>query len=188
MYRLDENDRLQHDVLGQPHISPPAFCNAGGGLWSTADDYLRFVEMLMGDGTVDLGRVLSPESARLMRTDRLADEQKQHAFLGAPFWIGRGFGLNLSVVTDPTKSAPLFGPGGVGTFSWPERGDQPFAAPGWHRKGPAKTVTTIPRRAVGKLIRIPTGRSRRSMTCATFTGKGIPMSVATGIPRSSRIG
>ena len=118
-YRLDDQNRLQHDVMGPPHISPPAFCNAGGGLWSTADDYLRFVEMLMGDGTLDGVRVLSPESARLMRTDRLTDEQKQHAFLGAPFWIGRGFGLNLSVVTNPAKSAPLFGPGGVGTFSWP---------------------------------------------------------------------
>ncbi|MGA8328047.1 MAG: hypothetical protein WB777_02010, partial [Mycobacterium sp.] len=42
-----------------------------------------------------------------------------HPFLGAPFWIGRGFGLNLSVVTNPARSAPLFGPGGVGSFSWP---------------------------------------------------------------------
>ena len=120
MYRLDGNDRLQHDVMGQPHIAPPAFCNAGGGLWSTADDYLRFIEMLMCGGTSTNGvRVLSPESVRLMRTDRLTDGQKRHPFLGAPFWIGRGFGLNLSVVTDPAKSAPLFGPGGVGTFSWP---------------------------------------------------------------------
>jgi CubicO group peptidase (beta-lactamase class C family) len=64
-------------------------------------------------------QVLSAESVRLMRTDRLSDEQKRHNFLGAPFWVGRGFGLNLSVVTDPARSAPLFGPGGVGTFSWP---------------------------------------------------------------------
>jgi CubicO group peptidase (beta-lactamase class C family) len=119
MYRLDDNNRLEHDVMGQPHISPPAFCNAGGGLWSTADDYLRFVEMLLRDGTLNGVRVLSQESARSMRTDQLTDEQKQHPFLGSPFWIGRGFGLNLSVVTDPAKSAPLFGPGGLGTFSWP---------------------------------------------------------------------
>ena len=119
MYRLDEDDRLQHGVMGPPRIAPPAFCNAGGGLWSTADDYLRFVRMLLGDGTVDGVRVLSAESARAMRTDRLNDEQKRHPFLGAPFWIGRGFGLNLSVVTDPAQSAPLFGPGGLGTFSWP---------------------------------------------------------------------
>jgi CubicO group peptidase (beta-lactamase class C family) len=75
--------------------------------------------MLLRDGTLDGVRVLSAESARLMRTDRLTDEQKRHPFLGAPYWVGRGFGLNLSVVTDPAKSTPLFGPGGLGTFSWP---------------------------------------------------------------------
>jgi CubicO group peptidase (beta-lactamase class C family) len=119
MYRLDEDNNLHHDVMGPPHIKPPSFCNAGGGLWSTADDYVRFVRMLLGDGTVDGVRVLSGESVRLMRTDRLTDEQRRHNFLGAPYWVGRGFGLNLSVVTDPVKSAPLFGPGGQGTFSWP---------------------------------------------------------------------
>ncbi|MEB4210477.1 serine hydrolase domain-containing protein [Mycobacterium sp. 94-17] len=119
MYRLDEQSRLQHGVMGPPHITPPSFCNAGGGLWSSADDYLRFVRMLLGGGTVDGVRVLSEESVRLMRTDRLTAGQKRHNFLGAPYWVGRGFGLNLSVVTDPAKSAPLFGPGGVGTFSWP---------------------------------------------------------------------
>ena len=36
-----------------------------------------------------------------------------------PYWVGRGFGLNLSVVTDPAKSRQLFGPGGKGTFTWP---------------------------------------------------------------------
>jgi len=119
MYRLDEDNQLHHDVMGPPHIKPPSFCNAGGGLWSTADDYLRFVRMLLGDGIVDGVRVLSPDSVRLMRTDRLTAEHKRHNFLGAPYWVGRGFGLNLSVVTDPAKSAPLFGPGGLGTFSWP---------------------------------------------------------------------
>jgi CubicO group peptidase (beta-lactamase class C family) len=119
MYRLDEEDQLRHDVMGPPQVKPPSFCNAGGGLWSTADDYLRFVRILLGDGSIDGVRVLSPESVRVMRTDRLTAEQKRHNFLGAPYWVGRGFGLNLSVVTDPAKSAPLFGPGGLGTFSWP---------------------------------------------------------------------
>ena len=119
MYSLDEKHQLRHDVMGPPHIKPPSFCNAGGGLWSSADDYLRFVRMLLGDGTIDGVRVLSPESVRLMRTDRLTDEQKRHNFLGSPYWVGRGFGLNLSVVTDPAKSEPLFGPGGLGTFTWP---------------------------------------------------------------------
>lgn len=119
MYRLGADDTLHHDVMGPPPIAPPAFPNAGGGLWSTVDDYLAFARMLLADGVFDGVKVLSAESARAMRTDRLTDTQKRQPFLGAPFWIGRGFGLNLSVVTDPAKSRPIFGPGGPGTFSWP---------------------------------------------------------------------
>jgi CubicO group peptidase (beta-lactamase class C family) len=123
MYKLDEatgqNPVLRHDVMGPAPITDPPFCTGGAGLWSTVDDYLRFARMLLEGGTLDGVRVLSEESVRLMRTDRLTDEQKQYPFLGAPFWVGRGFGLNLSVVTDPTKSRQLFGPGGLGTFSWP---------------------------------------------------------------------
>lgn len=119
MYKLDDNGVLSHDVMGPPPITAPAFCQGGAGLWSTVDDYLRFARMLLGHGVVDGARVLSGESARLMRTDRLTAAQKRIPFLGMPFWVGRGFGLNLSVVTDAAQSAPLYGPGGVGTFSWP---------------------------------------------------------------------
>ena len=119
MYQLNPDNTLRHDVMGPAPIVDPPFCQGGAGLWSTVDDYLAFARMLLAGGTVNGVRVLSEESVRLMRTDRLTEEQKRHDFLGAPFWIGRGFGLNLSVVTDPAKSRQLFGPGGVGTFSWP---------------------------------------------------------------------
>ena len=119
MYQLDGDNTLRHDVMGPAPITDPPFCTGGAGLWSTADDYLRFARMLLAGGALDGTRVLSERSVELMRTDRLTDEQKRQDFLGAPFWIGRGFGLNLSVVTDPTKSRQLFGPGGPGTFSWP---------------------------------------------------------------------
>ena len=119
MYRLDQHNVLQHDVMGSIPVKEPRFCQGGAGLVSTADDYLKFIRMLLGGGTVDGTRVLSPESVTAMRTDQLTDEQKRHPFLGMPFWIGRGFGLNLSVVTDPSESTQLFGPGGLGTFSWP---------------------------------------------------------------------
>ncbi|MCV7366702.1 hypothetical protein CRI77_26260 [Mycolicibacterium duvalii] len=119
MYSLDPDNGLRDDVMGPAPITDPPFCTGGAGLWSTADDYLRFARMLLAGGTVDGIRVLSEESVASMRRDRLTDEQKRHDFLGAPFWIGRGFGLNLSVVTDPAKSRTLFGPGGAGTFSWP---------------------------------------------------------------------
>jgi CubicO group peptidase (beta-lactamase class C family) len=119
MYQLADDDTLRHDPMGPANITDPPLCSGGAGLWSTADDYLRFVRMLLAGGTLDGTRVLSEESVRLMRTDRLTDEQKRHPFLGMPYWIGRGFGLNLSVITDPAQSRQLFGPGGKGAFTWP---------------------------------------------------------------------
>jgi CubicO group peptidase (beta-lactamase class C family) len=120
MYTLDQDGRLSHDTMfGPPRIDPPAFCQGGGGLLSTVDDYLRFARMLLFGGEVDGTRLLSSASVRLMRTNRLTEEQMRQPFLGSPHWVGRGFGLGLSVVTDPAKSRPLFGPGGAGTFGWP---------------------------------------------------------------------
>ncbi|RDH76742.1 class A beta-lactamase-related serine hydrolase [Mycolicibacterium moriokaense] len=119
MYQLRQDGTLRHDSMGPAPIADPPLCSGGAGLWSTADDYLRFVRMLLAGGALDGTRVLSEESVRMMRTDRLTDEQKQHPFLGMPYWIGRGFGLNLSLVTDPAKSRQLFGPGGKGAFTWP---------------------------------------------------------------------
>lgn len=58
--------------------------------------------------------VLSEESVRLMRTDRLTAEQKQQSFIGGWFLDpGRGFGLGMSVVTDRT-SRQFLGSGWAG--------------------------------------------------------------------------
>ena len=124
MYRLDPDGGpghagLDHTAMGPVPVREPRFSQGGAALLSTAVDYLRFVRMLLGCGEVDGVRVLSEASTRLMRSNQLTDAQMQVPFLGMPFWIGRGFGLNLSVVTDPAKSAQLFGPGGAGSFSWP---------------------------------------------------------------------
>jgi len=119
MYKLDANNQLSDDAMGPAPVTLPTFCAGGSGLWSTVDDYLAFVRMLLGFGTVDGVRVLSEESVRSMRTNRLTEDQKRHPFLGMPYWHGRGFGLNLSVVTDPAQSRQLYGPGGLGAFNWP---------------------------------------------------------------------
>jgi CubicO group peptidase (beta-lactamase class C family) len=137
MYGLGEDDTLRDDVMGPPALTPPEFCAGGAGLMSTADDYLKFARMLLCGGAVDGVRVLSEESVRLMRTDRLTAEQKEHNFLGVPFWIGRGFGLSMSVVTDPTQSERFFGPGGLGTFGWPG------AFGTWWQADPANDVIVL---------------------------------------------
>ena len=105
--------------MGPAPVTLPPFCAGGAGLWSTADDYLTFARMLLDFGTVDGVRVLSEESVRAMRTDRLTAEQKRVPFLGMPYWHGRGFGLNLAVVTDPNQFRQFYGPSGLGAFTWP---------------------------------------------------------------------
>lgn len=137
MYALADGDGLRDDVMGPPAITPPEFCAGGAGLMSTADDYLQFARMLLGGGAVDGVRILSPESVHMMRTDRLTDEQKSHNFLGVPFWLGRGFGLSMSVVTDPSQSERFFGPGGLGTFGWPG------AFGTWWQADPANDVIVL---------------------------------------------
>ena len=137
MYRLDADTGLRNDAMGPIPVREPRFCQGGASLVSTVDDYLTFARMLLNGGTVNGVRVLSEESVAAMRSDRLTDEQKRQPFLGAPFWIGRGFGLNLSVITDPARSGPLFGPGGLGTFSWPG------AYGTWWQADPANDLVVI---------------------------------------------
>lgn len=118
LYRINpETDRLQD--VSFPHIdAPPEFCAGGGGLISTADDYLKFARMLLNKGELDGVRYLKPETVALMGTNRLTDEQRQIPFMGIPFWLGQGFGLGLSVITDPEKQAWM-GAGSEGSFGWP---------------------------------------------------------------------
>jgi CubicO group peptidase (beta-lactamase class C family) len=84
--------------------SPPGFASGGGGLVSTADDYLRFARMLLGGGELEGVRILSPRMVELMTTDQLTEEQRRVPFLGMDFWAGQGFGLGVSVVDDPTRA------------------------------------------------------------------------------------
>jgi len=48
----------------------------------------------------------------------LSDEQRAIDFMGMPFWGGQGFGLGLSMITDPEKFAWM-GSGSTGSFGWP---------------------------------------------------------------------
>src|SRR5579884_294305 len=59
----------------QPLGSPPnpEFFAGGGGLYSTAPDYLRFVRMLLNEGSLDGARVLKPETVALMGRNHIGD-------------------------------------------------------------------------------------------------------------------
>ncbi len=50
---------------------PPKLFSGGGGLVSTAPDYLRFCQMLLNDGELDGVRLLTPQAVKEMTTNAL---------------------------------------------------------------------------------------------------------------------
>lgn len=94
--------------IGQGHYvkGPRVSLSGGAGLLSTAEDYARFLQMLLNGGSLDGRRVLSRKSVELMTVDHLN---------GIPFRAGQGFGLGFSVVTDLGARGQ---PGSEGEFGW----------------------------------------------------------------------
>ena len=118
VYRQDPKTGSLEPVAFRSTGAAPAFCGGGGGLISTADDYLKFARMLLNRGEVDGVRLLRGDTVDLMRANRLTEAQRQIDFLGMPFWVGQGFGLGVSMIMDPEKHAWM-GAGSHGSFGWP---------------------------------------------------------------------
>ncbi len=103
--------------LGQDFDAPPALALGGAGLVSTAADYARFAQMLLGGGTLDGVRIVSAQAVREQMTNRLGDDLMAARFTAGhqKFRPGFGYGYNGVVVTDP-QLADL--PVGQGTYHW----------------------------------------------------------------------
>ena len=136
VYRLLEDPTRLEEVPFARRSAPPAFCGGGGGLLSTADDYLTFARMLLGRGEVDGARLLSEASVDLLTRNRLSEAQRAIPFMGLPFWAGQGFGLGVSVITDAEKQAWM-GAGTNGAFGWPG------AFGTWWRADPAENLIML---------------------------------------------
>ncbi len=118
LYEAPADGSALRDVSLPMGDDPPAFEGGGGGLISTADDYLKFARMMLGRGEVDGVRLVKPETVDLMCANRLSEEQRGHMFLGMPFWMSQGFGLGVSMILDAQKHEWM-GAGGQGSFGWP---------------------------------------------------------------------
>src|SRR5690606_18599860 len=98
---------------------PPTFVSGGGGLVSTASDYLRFCRMLLNGGALDGTRLLSPKTVEMMTVNHLPGGRQLHEMSVALFseasYAGIGFGLGFAVTVDPARSLI---PGSVGDYSW----------------------------------------------------------------------
>jgi CubicO group peptidase (beta-lactamase class C family) len=107
------------DAMGQAAHAKPAFLSGGGGLVSTAGDYLRFVEMLRRGGSYDGGRLLGPRTLAQMVANHIPGGQDLETF-GRPLFAetplrGVGFGLGFSMVIDPVRYGVV---SSVGDYSW----------------------------------------------------------------------
>src|ERR1700761_1550429 len=122
-YALDENLKLvlAQDqtafpaVAGTPPGVKPKYLLSIAGLYSTAQDYMRFAQMLANRGTLDGVRILSPTSVKLMTTNLLPAGVPMH--FTQPF-VGIGYGMNVGIVLDPSNASFNGGANGAGTFYW----------------------------------------------------------------------
>ena len=98
-------------------LEPATTLSGGGGLVSTAADYLRFMRMLRGRGVLEGARLLGRKSVELMTMNHLPGDlvdMGRPRFAEMPF-AGVGFGLGVSVLLDPAKARIL---GSPGEYAW----------------------------------------------------------------------
>jgi CubicO group peptidase (beta-lactamase class C family) len=120
---------------------PPAFESGGGGLVSTASDYLAFASALLAGGTRHGERVLSRPAVTLMTSDHLTPAQKAVSGFGPGYFDDIGWGFGMSVRTRRTHLGPWpvsYPPlASVGSYGWPG-----IYGTGWYND-PAEDMTTI---------------------------------------------
>lgn len=90
---------------------PRAFPSGGGGLVSTADDYLAFCRMMLDKGVGPSGRILSRPSVDLMTSDQLTPEQRAGAAMFFGDSASWGFGMSVCIRRSDLWVAP-------GRFGW----------------------------------------------------------------------
>ncbi|MDT0463283.1 serine hydrolase domain-containing protein [Streptomyces gibsoniae] len=104
---------------GLPVHGRPQLLSGSGGMVASAHDYHRFMEFLRRRGELDGTRLLSADTVAAMTSNHLPDGVDLHSY-GSPVHrepgkAGLGFGLGVSVVTDPavTRSPTV-----RGSFGW----------------------------------------------------------------------
>ena len=94
--------------------TPPA-PSGGGGLVSTAADYMRFCEMLRSGGALGDVRLLGPKTLRLMHANHLPGgrdlAEMSVSMFSESIYQGVGFGLGFATTTDPVRSGIASSPG-----------------------------------------------------------------------------
>ncbi|WP_321915015.1 serine hydrolase domain-containing protein [Paraburkholderia sp. J11-2] len=115
----DRGPTLQDDPHTSPYREPPSFVSGGGGLVSTAADYMRFARMLLGGGELDGVRLLGPKTVQLMTANHLPGgvdlPRLSRSMFTEAAYEGVGFGLGFATTIAPASTLI---PGSAGDFFW----------------------------------------------------------------------
>jgi CubicO group peptidase (beta-lactamase class C family) len=155
---------LQDDPATSPYRSPPSLISGGGGLCSTAADYLTFCRALLNGGELDGVRLIGPKTLALMTANHLPGnrdlpEMSRSMFAEATY-SGVGFGLGFSVTMSPAKTLV---PGSPGEYAWGGAATTSF----WI--DPAEELITIFMTQVIPSSAYPVRRELRTMVYAAIT-------------------
>jgi CubicO group peptidase (beta-lactamase class C family) len=100
--------RVQDDPETSAYHHPPRLYSGGGGLVGTADDYLKFCQMMLNGGALNGRRFLSPRTVALMSANHLPGGQDltevSRSLFSESTYAGVGFGLGFAVVDDPART------------------------------------------------------------------------------------
>lgn len=107
------------DAFGAAALTAPTFLSGGGGLVSTAADYSRFTQLLLGGGEAGGTRLLGSRTMAFMVQNHLPGGLDLGALSTGGFaettFDGVGFGLGFATVLDPRPAKTLASPG---EFFW----------------------------------------------------------------------
>jgi CubicO group peptidase (beta-lactamase class C family) len=110
---------LEDDPTESSFLSPPSFISGGGGLCSTAADYLTFCRTLLNRGELDGVRLIAPKTLALMTTNHLPGgrdlTEMSRSLFSESSNAGVGFGLGFSVTMNPSQTLI---PGSAGEYAW----------------------------------------------------------------------
>ena len=112
---------VQDDAQNSTYGEPPKLESGGGGLVSTAADYMRFCRMMLNGGKLEGVRILSPKTVEMFGLNLLpggkliADMIPGEGMFSEAAYAGAGFSLACGVTMDLAKTHV---PGSVGEYFW----------------------------------------------------------------------
>ncbi|MDG2523449.1 serine hydrolase [Caulobacter segnis] len=110
---------LQDDPAKSAYLADPSLKSGGGGLVSTAADYMRFCRMLLNGGELDGARLIGPKTLKLMTMNHLPGgkelTQVSTSLFSEAVFEGLGFGLGFAMTVDVARTKNL---GSLGEYFW----------------------------------------------------------------------